>query len=284
MNISEVLSRLKQHFFRRQEGEKQIHFAYVQLYGKDLNTDSPVLFSEKLFSRMINLCRHGNPLFTLLADKHRVREFIRDRLGPEYLVDLIWQGDDPRLIPFDTLPAKCVIKTNHGSGGNIIWTGEENREDVILKLEQWMKQNYYWCDNEYQYYDIKPHILIEEFLDDGTQEGPLDYRFWCFHGRTAVIQVDNHLHDINPFYDRQWGKLDLYYRDNFRASDIAKPDNLSDLLETAEKLAADFDFVRVDLYSISGRIYFGEYTFTPVAGRCRLRPDSWDTVLGQKWT
>lgn len=284
MNVSDILKRIKRNLYRRRDGERQIRHAYQSIYGKELDTERPILFSEKLFTRMVQLNRHGSPLHTRLADKFRVRDYVRDKVGPEYLVDLLWHGEEPTKIPFDTLPAKCVIKTNHGSGGNIVLEGKVDHESVIQKLQQWLEQNYYWEDREYQYYEIKPRILVEPFLDDGAEDGPLDYRFWCFQGRTAVIQVDNHAHDINPFYDTDWNKLDLTYRDVVKPCDIARPNNLTDLLRVAETLATDFDFVRVDLYNLAGKIYFGELTFTPVAGRCKLKPESWDMRLGDKWT
>jgi hypothetical protein len=46
---------------------------------------------------------------------------------------------------------------------------------------------------------------------------------------------------------------------------------------------AGFDFVRVDLYTVSGRAYFGELTFTPIAGEMNLKPERWYWMLGEKW-
>ena len=124
--------------------------------------------------------------------------------------------------------------------------------------------------------------MIEEYLDDGLDGGPLDYRFWCFNGQTAVIQIGNHRHDINPFYDVDWNLLDLHYRDRGWTT-VPKPVNLDAMLAIAAALSADFDYVRVDLFNVNGRICFGELTFTPAgAGRLRL-PESWDAKLGEKW-
>jgi hypothetical protein len=135
---------------------------------------------------------------------------------------------------------------------------------------------------EYQYYKIKPRILIEELLNDGIESGPLDYRFWCFHGQPEVVQVDNNVHDINPFYDLSWNKLSLHYRSE-GAGEIPRPTQLEEMILIASKLSDGFDFVRVDLYNIHGRIIFGELTLAPVAGSFSFKPQDWDVILGEKW-
>ena len=283
MYITYKLRLLKRRLFRAGEGERVLKRDYQTYFGKDLNMEAPVAFSEKLFSRMVLLNRYKDTRFTHFADKYLARDYVRKRIGDEYLTKLIWRGADPRRIPFDHLPARCIAKTNHGSGGNIILTPATDRREAVKKLRGWLGDNFYWAGREYQYYDIRPQILIEEFLDDGQPDGPLDYRFWCFDGKPELIQVDNRLHEINSFYDISWNKLPLHYRENFKDFDIPPPENLQDMLKIAVKLSFGFDFVRVDLYNVFGTIYFGELTFTPVGGRLRLRPESWDKALGQKW-
>jgi hypothetical protein len=125
--------------------------------------------------------------------------------------------------------------------------------------------------------------LVEPFLEDHQPDGPLDYRFWCFDGKPEVIQVDNHSHSINPFYDTDWNLLPLHYRKNAKSCTISKPENFDEMLDIARKLSADFDFARIDLYNLNGDIKFSEMTFTPAAGRAVFKPAEWDTILGQKW-
>jgi hypothetical protein len=125
--------------------------------------------------------------------------------------------------------------------------------------------------------------MIEEYLRTPDGNGPLDYRIWCFKGVPEVIQVDNYAHSINPFFDTKWSQLDLYYREGVSRPPIAKPIHLEQMISIASKLTAGFDFVRVDLYDIDGKIYFGEFTFTPTAGELKLRPEIWDVKLGAKW-
>jgi len=281
--INRKLRLLKQHLFKHWEGEKILKESYRSFYSNELNLIRPQEFSDKMFHQMIQTHRYGNPLFTKLADKYLVRDYVSSKVGSDYLIDLLWYGTNPEKIPFDNLPSKCVVKTNHGSGGNIIMQEPYDRKEIVATLKNWLKENYYYTDREYHYFKIKRQVLVEEFIDDGFSDGPLDYRFWCFNGRPEFIQVDNHSHSINPFYNVDWNKLQLSYRDSFTDCDIKQPENLNEMLTVAAKLSSDFDFVRVDLYNVSGKIYFGELTFTPCGGKFKFKPDTWDALLGKKW-
>lgn len=283
MGVRNKLYLLKRRLFRERDGEAVLRERYRALYGEEVDVESPVCFSEKLFARMIRINRGEYSFYTRLADKYLVRDYVRLKIGAGHLPELLWHGTDPGQIPFDALPPRCVLKTNHASGMSMVWRDSLNRDEVVAQLQRWLRTNHYWVAREYQYYRIPRRILIESLLDDGRQDGPLDYRVWCFHGRPELIQVDNHRHDINPFYDTSWNKVSLCYRDGFRDCEIEKPANLFGMLEIAARLSSDFDFVRVDLYNLGGRIYFGELTFTPFAGGAKLKPGSWDRILGTKW-
>lgn len=274
---------MKQQLMRRSDGERLLLRRFELVHGRQLDRKNPRTFAEKLFCRMIDLNRQPNPHFTLVADKYKARAYVAGKVGEECLVKLLWLGEDPCQIPFDSLPEEYVIKTNHGSAQVIVVKGQADREAIVKTLAGWLKTNYYWAAREGQYYDIKPRIMIEEYLRCQDGGGPLDYRFWCFGGVPEVIQVDNHAHDMNPFFDAQWNLLDLYYRELADRSFLPKPVNFDQMYEIASRLSAGFDFVRVDLYNIDGNIYFGEFTLTPTGGHLRFRPDSWDIKLGEKW-
>ncbi|MDN5941964.1 MAG: hypothetical protein L0H94_08795 [Nitrospira sp.] len=274
---------LKRRVMRRSDGERYLLEKYLRVHGKHLNVTNPQTFTEKLFCRMISWNRGHNPIFTQLADKYAARAYVSNKVGEQHLVKLLWHGTDPSAIPFDTLPAEYIIKTNHGSRNNIVVKGNPDRIDVISQLSDWLKSNYYWSDREYQYYHIKPRVMIEEYLSNQDGSGPLDYKFWCFKGTPEVIHVDNPTHDINPFFDTQWNQLDLHYRVHASRPAMAKPINFEQMISIASELSAGFDFVRIDLYSLDGKIYFGEFTFTHTAGNYKLRPEIWDVKLGEKW-
>lgn len=268
---------------RRSEGEAFLLRKYARLHGQSLNLTDPQKFTEKLFHRLIILNRGGHQSFTELSDKYLVRTYVSGKVGEEYLTKLLWQGNDPSQIPFDALPTEYVIKSNHACRQVIVVKGNADRSEVRDRVSRWLTTNWYWANREHQYYQIKPRVLIEEYLKSSDSEGPLDYRFWCFGGTPEVIQVDNHAHDINPFFDTRWDLLDLHYREGASRPHLPKPMNFNEMMSVASRLSAPFDFVRVDLYNIGGKIYFGELTFTPVGGGLKVRPESWDVKLGEKW-
>ena len=281
--LFDVARNVKKQLLRRSEGRRILLERFEHIQGRRLDTTNPQSFSEKLYCRMVTLNQEPNPRFTEVSDKFSARAYVASKAGDQHLVKLLWHGEDPGTIPFDSLPAEYVIKTNHGSAQVIVVKGHADREEIANKLAVWLKRNYYWAAREGQYYDIKPRIMIEEYLSNQDGSGPLDYRFWCFGGVPEVIQVDNHAHDINPFFDSQWNQQDLYYREHAVRPLVEKPKNFEQMLNLATRLSAGFGFVRIDLYNIDGNIFFGEFTLTPTSGHLKLRPESWDRKLGEKW-
>jgi hypothetical protein len=281
--IPQPIRRLKRHLFRRSDGERILRERFSQIHGGTLDLSNCKTFTEKLYRRMIETNRHGNPTFTRLADKFRARDYVKEIVGTEYLVPLLWSDLDPAKIPFDKLPVKSIAKTNHGSGGNLVLDQPIDRAAVVARLKTLLSQNYYWPMREYQYYEIEPRVMIEEFLNDGHPDGPLDYRFWCFNGRPEAIMVDNHPHTLSSFYSADWEPLYATYRVKEHWREIARPSNLAGMRDIAARLSAPFDFVRIDLYSINGKTYFGEFTFAPTAGMNKFDPPHWDLYFGEKW-
>lgn len=49
------------------------------------------------------------------------------------------------------------------------------------------------------------------------------------------------------------------------------------------KLSEDFSYLRIDLYSVNNRIYFGEYTFTSGNGFEKFYPEYYDLEFGKKF-
>jgi len=55
------------------------------------------------------------------------------------------------------------------------------------------------------------------------------------------------------------------------------------MIELAEQIGAQFDFVRVDLYSPPQGIFFGEFAFYPNAGLEAFTCNEWDYRFGEPW-
>lgn len=257
---------------------------YARIHGKPLNLTNPQTYTEKLFWRMVTWNRGDMPpRFTQLADKYAVRAYVATTVGEQYLSKLLWHGTDPRAIPFDRLPAEYVIKPNHAAGKVIIVKGQADQDEIIRTVSGWLASNYYWQGREFQYYKIPPRIVIEEYLTNEDGSPPFDYKVHCFNGVPEHILVRNDTHDICPYFDTRWNLLDFSDKVGAIQPWVPKPVNLEKMLALAAKLSVGLGYVRVDFYNVKGRVYFGEFTFTPAAGILKYSPDSWDLAHGKKW-
>lgn len=115
-------------------------------------------------------------------------------------------------------------------------------------------------------------------------EGLTDYKFFCFDGEPFCVQVDSgrfESHHQN-FYDMEWKSLGVHctYPEG---EGIDKPTGFDEMKRLVSRLSADFPFVRVDLYNVGGKIYFGELTFYPSSGYGKFKPETFDFELGTRF-
>jgi hypothetical protein len=261
-----------------------LHFWYIHGYPAHLKR--PRSFEAKITARMLY---DRNPLWTTLSDKLLVREFVAARIGSDYLVPLLWSGTDPAHIPYDRLPSSFVLKANHGCKYNIIVTRKSRLaiDATNLQLQKWLLQNFCmdkFLGTAWAYRNIKPSILVESFLDENGN-APVDYKFFCFAGRAEYLQMNFNRfgNQSEKFFDRDFMPLDLWQGTPTHLEPVARPANYTELVNLADTLSRGFDFIRVDLYSVSGRAYFGELTCYPSAGCDPLKPKSYDFLWGEKW-
>lgn len=59
------------------------------------------------------------------------------------------------------------------------------------------------------------------------------------------------------------------------------PDNFEEMLDIASKISKNIPFLRVDLYNINGKIYFGETTFFPSSGFTPWGDNKTDLEIGE---
>ena len=250
---------------------------------RKLDLKNPKTYTEKV--QWMKLHYH-HPLLTKLVDKYTVRDYVAQK-APEILVPLLWQGFDARDIPWDDLPDRFVMKTTHGSTFNIIcWDKSKlDREECVKKLNGWLKTKFLRCYGEWFYGVEKPRIIIEEFLDVGEGRVPEDYKIFCFDGKPHIIVVHTgrfvgqktHLANI---YDLEWNFREGHKINFENDVPMEKPEQLDELLRYARLLSEDFIHVRVDLYLVKGKVYFGEMTFTNGAGYSKISPPEFDEELG----
>lgn len=240
---------------------------YRLALNKELNLKQPKNLNEKI--QYMNIYSYGE-IQTKLTDKLLVRDYIKENGYGKLLPKLYHVYYNPKEIKKDELPEKFVLKANNGCGNIFICTDKEkfdleNAKDV---LKQAIKNNFAKENLEYHYKDIKPCIICEEYLEEKGRTNPIDYKIYCFNGKPECILIcsDREKELRLDYYDTEWNYLE-YSLEKYRNQErLKKPQNLSEMLKIAEKLSSGFKFVRVDLYNINGKIYFGELTFTPAAG------------------
>lgn len=257
---------------------------YFNKTGKTLNLDNPQTFNEKI--QWLKLY-DSTPLKTRLADKYLVRDWVKEKIGEQYLIPLLGVYDSFDEIDFDKLPDRFVMKCNHGSGWNIIVKDKTklDKNEAKEKLNRWLKTNFaYVAGFELHYRDIKPKIIIEEYMDDGT--GDLrDYKYTCFNGKPEFIWIDSDRHSEHKrnLYDLDWKQLNYKVNSKYLTfPSPQKPKCLKEMTKLAEILSAGFPYVRVDFYIINNKIYFGEMTFTSSSGTEDINPVSFDKYLANK--
>jgi len=252
------------------------------------NSEEVSLFEPKTFNDKIQWSKlyDKDPRRTEYADKYAVREYVKETIGEEYLVDLIGVYDSFDEIDFDKFPDKFVLKGTHGCKYNIIVNDKSKFDvkDAREKFELWLSKNFaYRPAMELHYKDIKPRIVAEAYLENDNEE-LYDYKVWCFEGKAHYIEfINNRKHGMHVgFYDTEWNKLEFVSNIKYTNDDIVpKPDNLDELLELSEKLAKDFPHVRVDFYRLNdGRYIFGELTFTTAEGASKWSPRKYNDILG----
>lgn len=257
--------------------------------GNKLHLKNPKRFTEKL---QLYKMYYRNPVLPICVDKYRVREFIEQLGMPELLNDLYGVYAKAEDIEFDKLPNEFIIKTTDGGGGNNIKIcKDKSRLDipaVINEVNSWLDVKAVNAGREWAYTGItKSQIIVERLMHDpNSHDGGLtDYKIFCFQGKPEAIIVDwdRYIDHKRNFFDTKWNAMDIQATDSVTSEEqFPKPSNLDELLSVASKLSAQFPFVRVDLYNIEGKIYFGELTFYPWSGYVNFTPDQFDFDLGEK--
>ena len=258
---------------------------YLKVFGNILDWNNLRTYTEKMqWEKIYN----KNPIKTTLTDKYAVREWVEGKIGKDYLIPLIGVWDSFDNIDFDLLPKQFVLKTNHGTGTNLIVKDKNkiNMRRAKRMFDDWMKTDYAFTNSlQLHYRDIKRKIIAEKYLE--TNLGELqDYKFLCFDGKPCFCWVDlgRYSKHTRTVFDMNW-KLQPWTQASYGIAnyDIPMPKNFDMMIDIANILSKGFSHVRVDLYNVDGKIYFGEMTFTNGSGLDPIIPKEYDKVLGDYW-
>lgn len=268
------------------DDEQFLKAYFKRIFHRELNLDNPQTFGEKL--QWLKLYDR-NPKYVIQSDKYLVRNFVKETVGEKYLIPLLGVWDNPEEIDFNLLPNEFVLKCNHNSGkGMYICKNKQilNNSDIQTiksNLQKGLDEDYFLQGREWPYKNIPRKIVAEEYLGNGDGTGIIDYKFFCFNGspkclliatnRAFDVRFDYFDIDLNPLPFEQGGKRGFY------KPGIIK--NYDEMVSVAKTLSKGIPHVRIDLYNVDGKIYFGEMTFFDSSGFALFKPEKWDYVFGE---
>ncbi len=254
---------------------------YEGFLGYKPNLDSPKTMSEKLCWLKIN---YHNPLITKCADKVCARDYFLEHLPgrKDLLVKQLAVCDRWEEVPFPDLPESFVLKSNWGSGAQVIVTDKRSFDSSKIKSKvcRWLdrKSNQYYNFFEWGYKNIVPKIVVEEFLSYKYK-----MEFFCFNGEPKffwVVLDDKTTKTKANLYWLDGSKIDVTsHYPNFGGK-LEKPNCFDGMIGAAKKLAEEFPFVRCDFYVLEDGFRFSELTFYHWAGYCDFNPASLDRKFG----
>jgi hypothetical protein len=261
-----------------------VNLKHLRCFGRFPDLRHPRTFNEKIAWR--KLYQH-NPQFPVFSDKAAVKAEIAKLVGERYTIETLWMGSNPEDIPFDGLQPPYVIKVNHSHAGHVFIRRAQDisRDEIVASMREQLGRLYGYRPRLWGYRGIPRKVMVEHMIVMPDGGVPDDYKFFTYHGRVHFIQLDRgrfteHQRNI---YDREWNLLPVRILYPRTSEPVSKPANLGPMIDLAEKIGAQFDFVRVDLYAPPQGIFFGETTFYPDAGFARFLPSSWDSTFGEPW-
>lgn len=266
------------------DDETYLHWYYYLNMHKSLNLKTPLTYNEKL--NWLKLYDR-NPYYTTLVDKLKVKDVVAQKIGDEHVIKTlgIWKLAED--IEWDKLPDRFVLKTAHGGGniGVMICRDKStfDRTKAVANMNAALKQDLYYYSREWPYKDVEPMIFAEEYMED--EHGELrDYKFFCFDGKCRMVEVlterQTRKDAYADFFDKDYSPLPFRGMHQRNSITPEKPQGFDEMVSIAEQLSVGFPHVRIDLYVIKGRVYFGEYTFYHNGGVTRFKPSEWDEKIG----
>lgn len=265
-------------------GELYLKFLVKFTAGYWPNLKNPQTYDEKL--QWLKLYDH-KPIYTTMVDKITAKDYVAKLIGEEYIIPTLKVYSNSLDIKLEELPNRFVLKTNNGSAnmGVVVCEDKYNFDlnKAIVKLEASLKSDKYWKSREWPYKNIKPQIFAEKFMEDKTTGDLQDFKFFCFNGavRALFVGSERSTGDVKfDYFDADFNHLDIVQEHPMSSHKISKPKNFELMKELASKLSKGIPQVRVDLYNIDGKIYFGELTFFHHGGIMPFNPKEWDYIFG----
>lgn len=265
---------------------------YLKINGRHINLDNPSSLIEKITWLSLNT---DTSLWTLCADKYRMRNYVEAKGWGEYLPKCYGFWEEPNDIDFSKLPDRFVLKANNGCATVIIVHDKNKQNEVKVKkqMKRWLNRPFGYMGAQKHYLSIKPGVIAEELLiqskdyDKISPNSIVDFKIWCFKGIPESILV---CYDRQPgnlkiaLFDTEWKPISQHLNSSSKDTyhpeiTITKPSHFNKMLEIASSLSKDFDEVRIDFYNTDEKAVLGEMTFTTGYG---YFTDEYYKYLGDK--
>lgn len=258
------------------------HLMYRRRFGYWGNFRHPQRFTEHLTARML-YDRSEDLAWT--CDKLQMKAHAARLCADLDVPGTLWHGTDLDQLDMEALPEEWVIKPNHRSGLVFFGNRETSRAELKQVTNGWLRMHDRAAIGEWAYRRASHELIIESRFGSQNGGAATDYKFFVFHGEVKLLHCDagRFTDDFREtFYSPQWEELDIYNGVETRA-ELPAPVSLDQMVAYAQKLAEGFDFMRVDLYEIDGRPWFGELTPYPSGGMDPFEPDEVDMMMGRWW-
>ena len=265
--------------FRKKEA---LRSRFVRKCKYEPDFEHPRTYNEKL--QWLKL-HWRDPQAELCADKVEVRRYVAEKGYADALIPQLGVYSSAKEIDFSALPEKFVLKGAHSSGMVSLCRDRStfDEKSAIAQCRRWFKLNYYYYSGEWVYKKLKKRVIAEQYLETEDGAPPCDYKIYCFHGEPKCVMVasgrmENTL--CMDFFTPQWKQFPVKRHNPNSKTPPEKPETLPQMLDMARDLSAPFPHARVDLYSIKGKIWFGEITFFPATGMQPFEPHEYDLLFG----
>ena len=245
----------------------------------------------------------ATPLQRRTTDKVAAATWVGERIGASWLPTRLAVVDSFEDLDFASFPPRFVLKASHGSGMIVLVRPASDRtpirddraieidapirpaDAVLLErlCETWLATDYSLKSREPQYHGIPRRLIVEEDLC--AQGAPLvEVSIYCIKGVVMCARIRTAAR-TEHMVDSQCRSLNVQPYGHRASPDPAPLDEsaFAKMVEAATTLAQPFDFVRVDLCEVGGRLLFSELTHTPQAGKLWFRPRSFSRVFGDFW-
>lgn len=258
-----------------------IETLWRMIMGYKLDLKNPKTYNEKL--QWLKLYDH-NPLYTTLVDKLRVKDYVKNKLGNDFIVPTLCVYKSVDDIDIEKLPERFVLKCNHDSGSVYICKDKSKFDinEVKAKIKKHLSHNFYWDAREWAYKKVKPYAFAECYLEDDNLDDLVTYKFLCFNSEPKLVYSTIKTDDIwENYYDLDFNILPIHRKWSNSKVQLMKPSRFDDMIKVARNLSEGIPHVRIDLYEVKGQIYLSEFTFYDWGGLIDFTDNKWNLQLGE---